>query len=267
MTGHNFDPPKAVLRETFSIINVMGEELTIGPGVNLQGKNLSALNLAGANLEEANLSGANISKANLTGANLRGANLNDVMAFEAVLCDVEASLMTAKSADMTRIDATGGNFEGGNFNNANFFDANLTKTSFHGSLMKNVSLISCKMYKANFSLCILTEADFTGANMGELLLDETQCQRSKWFAVDAQQMQAVSVDLSGSVFTNSNLAGSKMSDSNLTECVINGGDWLLIMAENTNWTQAQFLPEKCSGIGLPKPLEGNTTNRLGGGDR
>ena len=48
---------------------------TLGPGVNLQYKNLSGLDLAGFNLAGDNLQYTNLAAANLQGANLSGANL------------------------------------------------------------------------------------------------------------------------------------------------------------------------------------------------
>jgi len=107
--------------------------IEIGPGADLEGKNLANqdlrdLNLSGANLKGANLSGSNLSRANLTGVVLDGAFLTGAKLREAIVEGLSAVETSFRQADFygANINASYGRFARADFTDANFTGARLT---------------------------------------------------------------------------------------------------------------------------------------------
>ena len=131
--------------------------IEIGPGANLEGKDLANQDLGKLCLSEANLKGANLSGANLNGANLRGANLGGAF-------------------------LSGANLSGANLTDANLDGAFLTKAKLRSAVVEPGSAASASFRQADlygstiqfndFYLPLgtdFTEADFTGARISGFL--------------------------------------------------------------------------------------------------
>jgi len=132
-----------------------GDIIDLGPGVPLEGANLTRANLQRANLTLANLKLADLSGANLIHANLTGAKLSS------------AYLPGAKlhGTNLVCADLHGANLEDANLEDANLFQANLTDANLHGVNLTNVNLHGAKLHGANLTKAMLVDTVFTDADL------------------------------------------------------------------------------------------------------
>ena len=165
--------------------SVLAGVLTLVPGANLAGADLSHLsyfdgelnltdaNLAGAslvglwyldmvlkraNLSGADLTGANLSKANLGGANLGGANLGAVCLTGADLTGADLESAKPIGADLEYANFTGANLRLANLTGADLENADLTRANIFGANLTRANLTRANVYRTNFE-----GANFEGA--------------------------------------------------------------------------------------------------------
>lgn len=146
---------------------------------NLQGADLRDASLyqalfLRANLREAVLVKADLSQAILAYADLRGADLSNANLRHADLRDADL-----RDANLSGVDLRGANLEGATLLRANLQGAVLTEANFDGAIMRRANLQNADLRRASLRLADLRRAnllhaDFTGADLGDVILDDNQ---------------------------------------------------------------------------------------------
>ena len=158
------------------VTNKYGEEILIGPYVNLEGANLEGANLSDANLEHANFSGANLSNANLTGANLtgvdltysnlKGANFEGAIFIGTKFPSMDFKLVNENGREILigpEILIEDVDLSGTDLRHVNLSGANLKSVDLSGANLSNVDFTNANIYNSDFD-----DANLSGANLSKV---------------------------------------------------------------------------------------------------
>lgn len=213
------------------IVNCEGTKLWVGPGADLERRNLSGLDLRKANLKEANLREANLSKTELTGANLsgvdatnasfteaslryidmrrsnlEGANLANVVMRYAVVKDTQAkgakiSRSVFDNVDFSNTDLSSIECEGATFTRVDFTNAEMEGTAFKDCVIQGIFRLSYSS-GLNFASCDLTGSDFSDTEWYNLRLLKTDAIDTNFSNAVFNSVTFNYTDFTGSVFEN-----------------------------------------------------------------
>lgn len=209
VNGESFDPEKG---EGW-VVNSEGKRFWVGPGADLERRNLSGLDLRKANLQKANLRRANLSFAELEGANLseidgwgadfRGASLRYVNLSKSIL--TKANFVEVVMRNVLFRDATANqiNFSIGVFDNVDFSNSDLREATCESASFINVDFTDSEIDNVSFKQSRMQsilkpgtarEVDFSAANISGSDLSDT-----KWIKVRLGKTNATNINLSNSV--------------------------------------------------------------------
>jgi uncharacterized protein YjbI with pentapeptide repeats len=146
-------------------------------GADLQGLDFAGLDLQGTIFECANLSGADLSGADLTGASFIGAKLDDCR--------------------FVKTQLAGTNFSSAHGANTNFTEAEFTSSAI-------------------FHQTVLTQADFSGAIMENVIMTRVRLHACCFENVKMHQSQILQSDLRGSEFTSCEFSMCQFLDCRLS---------------------------------------------------
>ena len=198
----------------------------VGPGVNLNGANLTDINLVDVDLRGADLKGVNLTNASLVGGDLRGVDLRGANLTGAVV----------RVANLEKVDLTGANLIGTDLSDSYIGEANLTNANLTDAILKNVGL-----NEADLSNAVLTGADLgngtffsfnlTGVTSGSITGTPTLLGAYSLVngfivgpAVNLSGADLTGADLSGINLTHSNLKGADLTGANLTGVDLSNAD-------------------------------------------
>jgi len=228
----------AILDEA-TFIQALGKEADFS-GASLKGANMErsvfpkALfeksDLSGARLKHAAFMEASFAKANLSGANLDMAAIDKIDGTDAKFTGANM-FMSLVGGDVTGADFRQANVKKCLFNNAvvdkaDFRDATLSQSLFNGVTGEKVTFAGADL--TNFRTGNNTElqgADFTGANLADSALRESDMSEAKFTGANldralVEDTQLVKADFNRSVargtrFTKANLEGASMRGMNM----------------------------------------------------
>ena len=228
---------------------------------NLKGIVLCHADLRGANLEGAHLESysywvgsaedenhqwisisSNLASANLSGINLTKAHLRVYLYSSWVYKDMAFVGVDFPSfngailyeANLSGIDLSRVDFSGANLSKANLSKTNLNEANLSGAYLQKATLNQADLTKAN-----LTRADFHGANLREIVLDnsklhQTSLQEADLTGVNLENViledtnlgkaNLASIDFRKKILASTNLSGSSLNGANLCDLCLNGKD-------------------------------------------
>ena len=177
------------------------EEITLGPGVHLDRRelefaNLQRVDLSGAHFELSNLTNASLSGSTLLDANLARSNLTNANLSGAVLTDANLTGVELVGASITSVT---GFTEEQLYSTASYQAKNLQNMGFRSNDFTGWNLAGQNLFKANLARVNFSDANLSGANL-------------------------VRANLHGARFPGADLIGANLSNSNLASARFAGVD-------------------------------------------
>lgn len=225
LTAHQIDLSNRILKNAVfknaDLSSVEENKFANFRGADLTGASFKGASLRSANFSAATLTGANFDGADLTGARFLDADLTGASCVEAKLAGANFSYATLDKA----------NFHAAQLGNlpphsaANLGHANMRGTDFSNANLDKCNLRGVQWYGpgATGYMASLQDADFTGANLGALLLsqahlddatlDNTILIGAHLDGVTAKDAKFNDAHLQGTNFTGAVLDGAKFNDA------------------------------------------------------
>ncbi|MDR1578404.1 MAG: pentapeptide repeat-containing protein [Deltaproteobacteria bacterium] len=230
LTGANLS--RATLKNGF----LTGARLS---GANLTETNFSGADLTGVNFGLATALGADFSQANLAQADLGETCLGQFLAPKAYLAQTKlpsnlagANLAEAsfRSLDWTGYDLTGAKLDGAdlrgvNLTSADLRGASLAKTSFGDCDLKRVKGQNIQAPGLRVMSCRTLEgADFSGADLTDLLLNQTPAAGAVFRSVSANRANFGAASLTGSDWSGASLKEAVLFRCDLRQAKVKGAN-------------------------------------------
>ncbi|MEM9875904.1 MAG: DUF2169 domain-containing protein [Myxococcota bacterium] len=220
-----------------------GPEPPLGPGVDLEGRDLSDRKLAGADLREANLTGAILARANLRGARLAGARLEGALLFAADLTDADLAgahleRVNAAQANVTRANFSRSRLEAAFFGGATGADACFdevegTHVFFTEAELVRASFRRCRLERADFERAHLPEARFARATLDACLFYRATLDAADFDGASVSKCTFEEAELNAAVLT-----GVEGAAVNFTRCRMSTTDVRYAALEGAHFTHA-----------------------------
>lgn len=197
----------ASFQQTISKTSFAGADLE---RAKLVGLDLSGIDLMGANLKDAILNEVDLSESELRGANFWGAQLKradlsgvDMRRADVRWADLEKAVLSHSNLDgsnfsnalMREVEMVGVKFQFGKLSGATLYNANLLKADFLKTNMVKVDFANAILSMANLQRTDLTDANFDGANLyGVAVQEEDWIEKlTQWQVAGREAISARSV--------------------------------------------------------------------------
>lgn len=270
-------------QESFAGLDLTGADLS---GMDLAGADFSDAFLESVSFENANLSGAIfartvLSHANLTGARLRGASCVGANFGKAKLVAVDVGgQIDLTNATLWGADLTRANLEGAILIGAQLLEATIDMTNFaridaknmvfHKQTLSGCSFVGAHMPATVFVECSMPGIDFSGANLFESVLLDTNAAETRWVNADLSNLRVVMgtvldgavmlgcrldrANLRGTSMIRADLGGAHANGADFSEAILREANLYRVVARESLWMKTDLRGAMMVSIDLMRSL-------------